>query len=162
MEEHSQKEGLIAQIGVLLFVLAFSLDQFTKAIIQEQVGPKVIVDGQVSLVLKETLNQVFAFSIPAPTWFVFAITVPLFVAVAVMWGVALYKKQSYSFWIPLVLAGGAGNLFDRINHGGVIDWIEVSVGRYHWSSFNLADIFIIIGALGWLLHSHRAKQEATT
>ncbi len=41
--------------------------------------------------------------------------------------------------LMLVLGGAAGNLYDRINYGYVIDFLDVFYGTYHWPTFNVAD-----------------------
>ena len=48
--------------------------------------------------------------------------------------------------ISLILGGAAGNLIDRLVHGGVTDFFEVGIGRYRWPAFNVADSAITIGA----------------
>ncbi len=51
----------------------------------------------------------------------------------------------------LVISGALGNLIDRIWRGAVIDFLDFHVANYHWPAFNLADSFISVGALLWLL-----------
>ncbi len=68
--------------------------------------------------------------------------------------------------LALILGGAAGNLTDRILHGGVTDFFEVLIGSYHWPAFNLADSAITVGAalviLELLFHSrHHAVEEAS-
>lgn len=47
----------------------------------------------------------------------------------------------------LVLAGGTGNLLDRLCHaGGVTDFISIGLGPIRTGIFNLADVFILAGA----------------
>jgi uracil permease len=47
----------------------------------------------------------------------------------------------------LMAAGGAlGNLYDRIIHGFVVDFISVHYQNYYFPAFNLADTAITIGA----------------
>lgn len=46
-----------------------------------------------------------------------------------------------------ILGGAIGNLCDRIWHGYVVDFIDFSIGSWHWYTFNIADSFITIGAL---------------
>jgi len=44
------------------------------------------------------------------------------------------------------VAGGAiGNMIDRVLLGEVIDFVDLSVGAYHWPAFNVADSAITIG-----------------
>jgi signal peptidase II len=49
--------------------------------------------------------------------------------------------------LALIVGGAAGNLFDRILHGGVTDFLELRAGRFRWPAFNVADSTITVGAL---------------
>ena len=48
--------------------------------------------------------------------------------------------------LALVLAGAAGNLYDRAVYGFVVDFLDVYVAGWHWPAFNVADSCITIGA----------------
>lgn len=48
--------------------------------------------------------------------------------------------------LALLLAGIAGNVVDRIRLGFVIDFIDVQFGSWHYPTFNVADMSIVIGA----------------
>ena len=48
--------------------------------------------------------------------------------------------------IALIAGGAAGNLLDRLIHGGVTDFMELRAGSFRWPAFNLADSAITIGA----------------
>jgi signal peptidase II len=52
--------------------------------------------------------------------------------------------------LVLILAGAAGNLYDRFVYGYVVDFLDVYVSDYHWPAFNVADSCITIG-VGLLL-----------
>ncbi|CAM3012437.1 signal peptidase II [Vibrio rarus] len=55
---------------------------------------------------------------------------------------AKWNNIAYS----LIIGGALGNVFDRIIHGFVVDYLDFFVGNYHWPAFNLADTAICIGA----------------
>ena len=46
----------------------------------------------------------------------------------------------------LILGGALGNLFDRIVHGHVVDFISVHYQGWYFPAFNVADIAITLGA----------------
>ena len=48
--------------------------------------------------------------------------------------------------LALLLAGIAGNVLDRLRLGFVIDFIDVQFGNWHYPTFNVADMAIVIGA----------------
>ncbi len=45
----------------------------------------------------------------------------------------------------LILAGAVSNYYDRIMHGGVIDFIVLSYKNWSWPAFNIADAAIVTG-----------------
>ena len=52
--------------------------------------------------------------------------------------------------MAVILSGGIGNLIDRVNYGYVIDFIDISFNPY---VFNLADVYVTIGIVMYLLRS---------
>jgi len=46
----------------------------------------------------------------------------------------------------MILGGALGNLFDRIVHGYVVDFISVHYAGWYFPAFNIADIAITCGA----------------
>ena len=58
------------------------------------------------------------------------------------------KNQNYKgYFFSIIFGGSLGNLYDRINHLAVPDFIDLHIGNYHWFIFNVADIFITIGVI---------------
>lgn len=48
--------------------------------------------------------------------------------------------------LALLLAGIVGNVVDRVRLGFVIDFIDVQFGSWHYPTFNVADMAIVMGA----------------
>jgi len=48
--------------------------------------------------------------------------------------------------LALVFGGALGNLWDRLFHGTVTDFLQFFFGSYEFPSFNAADTMIDIGA----------------
>ncbi|MCL1951537.1 MAG: signal peptidase II [Oscillospiraceae bacterium] len=60
----------------------------------------------------------------------------------------------------LILAGGVGNLADRLLHGFVVDYIELLFVRF--AIFNFADVCITCGVAlftGWLLWTESRRRK---
>jgi signal peptidase II len=55
--------------------------------------------------------------------------------------------------LSLILGGAIGNLIDRILYGSVVDFIDLSIGKYHWPAFNVADSALSIGVTIILLNN---------
>jgi signal peptidase II len=77
----------------------------------------------------------------------FFIVVTLVITSGLLW---LLKSNEYNRLlggaISLIIGGALGNLFDRVVHGHVIDFIQLHVAGYYWPAFNVADSAICIGA----------------
>lgn len=62
--------------------------------------------------------------------------------------------------ISLYIAGGAGNLIDRILHDGtVVDFLNVGIGPLRTGIFNIADVAIMGGAALLLFTTLRKQKE---
>ena len=60
----------------------------------------------------------------------------------------------------LVIGGALGNALDRLLYGAVADFINISCcGLRNPYSFNLADVFILIGLIGLLVFKFEEKQN---
>jgi len=57
------------------------------------------------------------------------------------------KKYSLIF----ILGGALGNIYDRIFHKAVPDFIDIHIGNFHWFIFNVSDIFITLGVIFMIL-----------
>ncbi len=87
------------------------------------------------------------------------------VSVALLWYLKNRRRVPQYLKLPLLLvfSGAVGNLIDRIARGGVVDFIDFSIGSYHWPAFNVADSCITIGAVLLIIDfmiSGKPKNEA--
>ncbi len=64
--------------------------------------------------------------------------------------------------LGLILGGGLGNLWDRLNYGYVVDFISVHYGDWYWPAFNIADSAISLGAAILILDSLFQSDQAQT
>ncbi len=58
----------------------------------------------------------------------------------------------------LIIGGALGNFYDRIVYKAVPDFIDLHYDNFHWFTFNVADIFISMGIILFLLRSFFAKE----
>lgn len=78
-------------------------------------------------------------------WFFIAVT--LLIILAMLFYIIKYKPQNKLIKLSLffIMSGGIGNLIDRIRLGYVVDFIDVRIINY--PVFNVADCFVVIGAI---------------
>lgn len=61
--------------------------------------------------------------------------------------------------LALLLGGIAGNVTDRIRFGFVIDFIDFYIGSWHYPTFNVADMAIVIGAGLLIIEMYFVKKD---
>ena len=80
-------------------------------------------------------------------------------AVALLALVAMLARSRKDFALAsalaLIFAGAVGNYADRIWRGYVVDFVHLA----HWPVFNLADVYITLGALALGFHAHRSRRR---
>ena len=65
---------------------------------------------------------------------------------------AWWQRHRAEVWpLLLIFSGGLGNLVDRFLHGVVTDFLDFYVSVHHWPTFNLADVWITFGVVGFLV-----------
>ena len=74
----------------------------------------------------------------------------------------LKAKGIYTYLFALIIGGALGNLFDRIYYYAVPDFIDIHVGNFHWFIFNVADIFITVGIIGFIFTELLKKEKIST
>ncbi|MDX8396161.1 MAG: signal peptidase II, partial [Mariprofundaceae bacterium] len=66
-----------------------------------------------------------------------------------------------SWLLTLIIVGAAGNIWDRMTLGYVVDFVDwyVRFGgqEYHWPAFNIADSCISIAVVLLLFHSFKQR-----
>lgn len=71
--------------------------------------------------------------------------------IIIAFALAVTKKKSslYCLGMALLLGGSAGNVYDRVERGYVVDYFRFNIGwkKLKQVVFNLADMFIISGAV---------------
>ena len=66
-----------------------------------------------------------------------------------------FEKILYS----IIFGGALGNFYDRIVYFAVPDFIDIHYQRFHWFTFNIADIFITIGIFLLIIKELFLKNE---
>ncbi|MBD1572821.1 signal peptidase II [Vibrio sp. S17_S38] len=114
-----------------------------------------------NLLYVHNLGAAFSFLSDQPGWQRWFFTGIAFVvsAMLIIWMRKLPAEESWNNPAYAMVIGGAlGNVFDRLVHGFVVDYLDFFWGSYHWPAFNLADAAICIGAVMIVLDGFRSKK----
>lgn len=135
--------------GVLLILLLLGVDQWTKhlavAHLKDQT-PVTLIPGV--LILQYLENRGMAFGLMQDKQWLFILLTVVFLAVAVYCLVRLPKTGRFlplCCCLTVLIAGGIGNLIDRVWHNYVVDFVYFIL--IDFPLFNFADICVTLSML---------------
>lgn len=139
---------LIVGAAVLALV---ATDLVTKAAAERTLeGGRTVELGLVNLRLVFNPGAAFSLGAGLPGWLVLTVTGLVTAAVAVVaWRAAGQAPRLMMIGLTGVLAGAVANVIDRAGDSVVTDYFQTS----WWPTFNLADVFITLGAITLALAS---------
>jgi len=137
---------------VFAFMVAiawFVADYFSKQWALETLGNGVVMRLTSWMEFKLAFNKGAAFSLFADgggwqRWFFMgiAIVIGLWLCYALLFErTNALTRLAYAS----ILGGAIGNLYDRILHGKVVDFISWHIDNAYWPTFNVADVGICVG-----------------
>jgi signal peptidase II len=148
--------------ALVLSLVVVALDRFTKLYIQHGLGPFdniPVLPNLLRIVHVENPGAAFgmlAEGNPALRALIL-IGVSFLVmclVVAALWMRSVTEDALVNFLaLGAILGGAGGNLYDRIVHGTVTDFVEVFHGSWSFPAFNVADSAITVGAACLVLNT---------
>jgi signal peptidase II len=94
--------------------------------------------------------------------FGFCVVTALVISIIILFSFFTYQelKENKCIWFhTLVLTGALSNLIDRFIYGGVVDFIDLHYASLYWPTFNIADIYVVIGVIGIVLQMIRTDYD---
>lgn len=140
-------------IHLLIALAVIALDRWSKRLVATHIALYThiqIIPGVFRLTHTENTGAAFSLFADSPSHFRTALLIG-FSIVAIIVVMILLWQQKHALTLTgialsLILGGAAGNLWDRIARGRVIDFLLVYYKQYQWPVFNLADSAIVVGA----------------
>lgn len=147
-----------------LAVAVIAIDLGTKAMASAMLtyANPVPVMPLFNLTLLHNTGAAFSFLAEAAGWqrwffVILALAVSVFL---VVWMKSLKRGETWTaIAIALILGGALGNVYDRVVHGYVVDFLHFYWRDYHFPAFNLADTAITIGAGMMILDMFRKPAD---
>jgi signal peptidase II len=160
---HSIRWAKWLGISAIIFVL----DQITKYAMTSNFADyesRVILPF-FNLVLTYNKGAAFSFLNDASGWQrYFFIIVTIIISAVLLWMMrANNQNRLLCTALALVIGGAMGNLYDRVLHGKVTDFIEIHAMGFMnlppWPAFNIADSAICVGAALLIWDSFRGSKK---
>lgn len=150
-QESENIEPLRSWPWFLCSTLIVGLDQLTKWWAMHTLTPftPVPVVPSFNFMLMYNRGAAFSFLHDAggwQKWFLIGLTLTVCVLL-----IRFMQQPNVKRWTGIafawILGGAIGNLWDRIQLGYVVDFIQLYYEQFYWPAFNIADTAITLGAL---------------
>ncbi|ATX81260.1 signal peptidase II [Mariprofundus ferrinatatus] len=153
-------------LQITLFALLVAADQISKWWIQQpDFHAFVVIEGYFNIVRAYNYGVAFSMFANLPdAWRVYlllGVTIGIAIAVLFWWWQERRRYGITSWLLVLILAGAVGNIWDRMQLGYVVDFVDWYVrtngNEYHWPAFNVADACISVSVVLLLITSFRHR-----
>jgi signal peptidase II len=141
-----------------LAVVVIVLDLATKYVASSQLGyaQPVEVLPFFNLTLLHNTGAAFSFLATHPgwqRWFFALIAIGATVGLTIWLSRIKHDEKLLAIALPLIIGGALGNLYDRLVHGYVVDFLSFHAAGWYYPAFNVADIAITLGAVALIWES---------
>ena len=143
---------------LIVILIIFFLDRYTKLLILDNFSENTYyLNDYINLDLIWNIGIGFGF-LSTESFLIYNLITLLIGLVILSLFYFLVLSEIIDKLIYSVIIGGAlGNFYDRLVYNAVPDFIDIHYKNFHWFTFNVADIFITIGILIFILRSFFVK-----
>ena len=143
---------------LIVILIIFFLDRYTKLLILDNFSENTYyLNDYINLDLIWNIGIGFGF-LSTDSFLIYNLITLLIGLVILSLFYFLVLSEIIDKLIYSVIIGGAlGNFYDRLVYNAVPDFIDLHYKTFHWFTFNVADIFITIGILIFILRSFFVK-----
>lgn len=148
----ASRKLFLAALALALLVLV--LDQASKYAVLKHASelPRAVLPF-FNLVLVFNKGVSFGlFNAQESSPYLFSLLAIVIVFFLVRW-LATCESRVAAAGLGLLIGGAIGNVFDRLLHGAVVDFLDFHAFGHHWPAFNIADSAVVIGVGLLLLQS---------
>jgi len=150
VKEQAVARGMLHWLWLTLVVIV--IDQLTKQLATQMLHlyQTIHILPVFNFTLAHNTGAAFSFLSDAGGWQRWLLAA---IALLTSFGITLWlwRLPKNDPWmavsLSLILGGAIGNLYDRLMHGYVIDFLDFYWGTAHFPAFNVADSAITVGAI---------------
>ena len=143
---------------LFLSLTIFIFDRFTKQEIINNFNKSIYyINDYINFDLIWNIGIGFGFLSTDSSIFYNLVTFTVGIVIVFLLYIFVQSENIDKFIYSIIIGGALGNFFDRIVYKAVPDFIDLHYNNFHWFTFNVADIFITIGILAFVIRSFFVK-----
>ena len=145
----------------LLFILIiFGADRYSKIKIIEEFNDSIVyVNNFLNFDLIWNTGIGFGILSSSTSVIYNFISIIIGTIIAFLIWISLKSDKIDKIIFSLIIGGALGNLYDRLIFKAVPDFIDMHYNNFHWFTFNIADVFISIGVIIFVLKGFLIKEK---
>ena len=143
---------------LLIIFVIFILDRYSKIqIIKDLNDPVIYINEFLNLDLIWNTGIGFGLLSSDSTLFYNLISGVILTVIVFIIFIGLKSDKYDKSVFSLIIGGAVGTFYDRLIYNAVPDFIDLHYNNFHWFTFNLADIFITVGIIAFLMKGFFVK-----
>tara|TARA_E500000178_G_scaffold241098_1_gene237526 strand:+ start:1091 stop:1591 length:501 start_codon:yes stop_codon:yes gene_type:complete len=138
----------------LLIIIIFFLDRISKVKIMSTFNDQVYyINNYINFDLIWNIGIGFGFLSTDSNFFYNLVTIIIGIVITILAYISIKSEKLDKVIYSIIIGGAVGNFYDRLVYKAVPDFIDLHYDNFHWFTFNVADIFITIGILVFVIRS---------
>jgi signal peptidase II len=162
-ENFSKKKNLLTKkenlYFVFLVIIIFILDRLTKnKIIDDLNDSTYFFNNFINFDLIWNTGIGFGLMSSDSSIIYSSTTILIGLIILILSYVFLSFETLDKFIFSIIIGGAFGNFYDRIFYNAVPDFIDLHYNDLHWFTFNVADIFVSLGLIAFIVRDFFVKR----
>ena len=142
----------------LLILSTFIFDRVSKNyIIKNFSDTAYYINDYININLIWNIGIGFGFLSTDSTLFYNLVTIIIGLVIFYLVYIFIISENIDKFIFSIILGGAFGNIYDRLIYKAVPDFIDLHYNNFHWFTFNVADIFITMGIIIFIIRGFFIK-----
>ena len=145
---------------LIVILIIFFLDRYTKLLILDNFSENTYYyNDYINLDLIWNIGIGFGFFSTDSSILYNFISLVIALVIIFLLYIFIISETLDKMIFTLILGGALGNFYDRLIYKAVPDFIDLHYANFHWFTFNVADIFITVGIIIFVIKNLLIKEN---
>lgn len=145
---------------LIVILIIFFLDRYTKLLILDNFSENTYYyNDYINLDLIWNIGIGFGFFSTDSSILYNFISLVIALVIIFLLYIFIISETLDKMIFTLILGGALGNFYDRLIYKAVPDFIDLHYANFHWFTFNVADIFITVGIIIFVIKNLFIKEN---
>ena len=145
-------------LSLIIVIITFSLDRISKIKIINNFNENTyFINDFINFDLIWNIGIGFGILSTSSSILYEIITLVIGLVILILTYISITSDKFDKYTFAIVIGGALGNFYDRLIYKAVPDFIDLHYANFHWFTFNVADIFISIGIIFFIMKGYFVK-----